>query len=53
MGRDNTITYFIELDDVGVADLLQDLNLSGYPLNVLLVVDLFLLENFYSDLGDN
>ena len=42
--------YLIQLDDVRVADLLQDFDLSRNPLNVFLVFDLFLLKDLDSDL---
>ena len=44
-------TYLVELDDVWVANLFEDLDLSGDPLNVLLVVDFFFFKNFHGDLG--
>ena len=43
-------SYLIQLYDVGVADLLEYLNLPGDPLDVLLVLDFLLLKDFYSDL---
>ena len=35
------LNYFVELDDIGVANLFKNFNLPRDPLNVLLVVDLF------------
>ena len=45
-----TFTYFVELDDVRVANLLQNFNLPRNSLNVLLVVDLFFLKDFDGNL---
>ena len=50
VGKINERIYLIELDDIRVANLLQNFDFSGNPLNVLLVVDLFLLENFHGNL---
>ena len=44
-------TYLVELNDVGVADLLEDLDLARDSLDVLLVIDLFLFENLDGNLG--
>ena len=41
---------FIELDHIRVPDLLQNLDLPRDSLDVLLVVDLVLLEDFDSNL---
>jgi len=37
----------IELDDVGVSNFLEDFNFASNTLNVLLVVNLFLFEDFH------
>ena len=47
------MTYLVELDDVGVTNFLEDFDFPSDSLNVLLIVDLLLLENFDSDLQDN
>jgi len=39
-------TYLVELDNIGVADLLEDFYFSRDAFNVLLVVDLFFLQDF-------
>ena len=39
-------TYLIKLDDVGVTDLFENLDFSGDALNVFLVVNLLLLQDF-------
>eukprot|EP00354_Favella_ehrenbergii_P007088 CAMPEP_0170455612 /NCGR_PEP_ID=MMETSP0123-20130129/3522_1 /TAXON_ID=182087 /ORGANISM="Favella ehrenbergii, Strain Fehren 1" /LENGTH=138 /DNA_ID=CAMNT_0010718815 /DNA_START=2532 /DNA_END=2948 /DNA_ORIENTATION=+ len=36
----------VKLDDIGMANFLENFDLSGDPFNVLLVVDLFFLQNF-------
>lgn len=41
---------FVQLNDIGVADLLENFDLASDALNVFLVVDLVLLENFDGDL---
>ena len=38
--------YFVELNDIGVSHFLEDVDLSGNSLNVALVFDAVLLENF-------
>ena len=43
-------TYLVELDDIGVSDLLENFDLPGDSFNVLLIVDLFFLQNFDSHL---
>jgi len=45
-------TYLVELDDVGVAHLLQNFDLAGDALNVFLVVDLLFLQDFDGHLRD-
>ena len=40
----------VELDDIGVANFLQNFNFSRNPFNVLLVVDLFFLKDFDGNL---
>ena len=45
-------TYLVELDDVGVAHLLQNFDLAGDALNVFLVVDLLFLQDFDGNLRD-
>ena len=42
--------YFIELDDVGVADQLQDVYLSSDSLDVTHILNLLLLEDLHSNL---
>jgi len=42
--------YLVELDDVGMPDLLEDFDLSRDPLYVLLVFDFLLFENLNGDL---
>ena len=42
--------YLVELDDVGVAHFLEDFDLARDPLDVLLVIDLLLLQDFHSNL---
>ena len=42
---------FVELDHVGVSDLLQDFDLSGDSLHVLLVMDFIFLQNFNRNLN--
>lgn len=37
------VTYIVELDDVGVAHLLQDRDLAVDPLQISMVLDLLLL----------
>lgn len=39
-------SYLVELNDVGVADLFENLNLASDAFNVLLVVNLLLLQDF-------
>ena len=46
-------TYLVELDDVWVANFLEDFDFSSDSLNVLLIVDLLLLEDFDGHLKDN
>ena len=45
------IAYFIELDDVGVSNFLENFDFSGDAFNILLVVYFFLLKNFDSNLN--
>lgn len=42
--------YLIELDDIGVSNLLEDLDLPRDALYVLLVFDLVFLQDFHSNL---
>jgi len=51
-GRTDGWTYLVELDDVRVADLLQNFDLAGDALNVFLVVDLLFLQDFDGNLRD-
>lgn len=44
-------SYLIELDDVRVANFLQNFDLSGDSLNILLVIDLFFFQNFHGNLS--
>jgi len=44
-------SYFVELDDVGVADLLKDFDLTSNALNIFLILDLVLLKDFYCHLN--
>ena len=44
------VAYLIELDDVGMAHFLEDLDLARDPLDVLLVIDPLLLQDFHSNL---
>jgi hypothetical protein len=41
----------VQLDDVVVAHLLQNLYLTSYPLNILLIINLIFLKNLYSYLN--
>lgn len=45
--------YLIELDDIGVSNLLEDLDLPRDALYVLLVLDLVFLQDFHSNLKCN
>ena len=44
-------SYLIELDDVRVANFLQNFDLSGDSLNILLVIDLLFFQNFHGNLS--
>lgn len=46
--KDATETYLVELDHVGVSDLLKDVDFSGDPLNVGLILNLVFFEDFDS-----
>lgn len=53
-GRDEAlvvVTYFVELDDVGVSNFLQDFDFPSDPFHVLLVVDFLFLKDFDGHLG--
>ena len=45
----NSITYFIELYDVGMSNNLENMDFSRYSLNVWLILDLVFLQNFDSN----
>ena len=44
------LNNLVELDDIGVANFLQNFNFPRNPFNVLLVVDLFFLKDFDGNL---
>ena len=44
------VTYFVKLDDVWVSDFLQDSNLTVDALEVGMVLDLVLLQDFDGNL---
>lgn len=44
------VTYLVQLDNVRMSHFLQNFNLPGNPLYVLLIVDLLLFKDFYSHL---
>lgn len=46
----NSATYLVKLDDVGMSNYLQNVNLSSHPVNIRLVLDLVFLKNLDSDL---
>lgn len=43
-------TYLVKLDDVGVADLLEDLDFTGDALDIFLIVYFFFFEYFHGNL---
>ena len=47
------MTYFVELDDVWVSDLLQDSYFTVDALEVGMVLDLVLLQDFYGNLSSH
>ena len=44
------VTYLVQLNNVRMSHFLQNFDLPGNPLNVLLIVDLLLLKHFDSHL---
>ena len=44
------LNNFVELDNVGMTNFLEDFDLSGDSLNILLIVNLILFQNFYGNL---
>jgi len=48
--RSTKKTYFVQLYDVGVTNLLKYINFSGHPLDVRFVFDFILLKNLNGDL---
>lgn len=44
------LNNLVELDDIGMANFLQNFNFPRNPFNVLLVVDLFFLKDFDGNL---
>ena len=44
------VTYIIELDNIRVADLLEDSYLAIDTFQVSMILDLFFLKDFYCDL---
>ena len=46
-------SYLVELDNIGVADFLENFDLSSDPLHILLVIDLLLLEDLDGNLRRN
>ncbi len=43
-------SYFVQLDDVGMSQDLQNADLSGYSLHICLVDDALLLQDLHCDL---
>ena len=46
-------SYLVELDNIRVADFLENFDLSSDPLHILLVIDLLLLEDLDGNLRRN
>jgi len=44
-----SLNYLVKLDDVEVANFLEDFDLTSDALDVFLIIDFFFLQDFYSN----